>query len=90
LHGLAVHKRAEQQDVRPSQRRALHALRAPRPARPRCRSFWTRLRRDGVLVHERYSERNPGEITGYAVASPDSVDAVGKPVYCAVAGWPPT
>src|SRR5664280_2771578 len=43
--------------------------------------FLDRLRRDGVLVHERHSERNPGEITGYAVASADSLDATGKPVY---------
>jgi hypothetical protein len=40
-----------------------------------------RLRRDGVLVRERHSERDPDEITGYSVASPDSVDAEGKPVY---------
>jgi hypothetical protein len=43
--------------------------------------FLERLRRDGVLVHERHSTRNPGEITGYAVASADSLDAQGKPVY---------
>ena len=43
--------------------------------------FLDRLHRDGVLVHERHSERNPGEITGYAVASADSLDATGKPVY---------
>ena len=43
--------------------------------------FLDRLHRDGVLVHERHSERNPGEITGYAVASADSLDAAGKPVY---------
>src|SRR5674536_317766 len=43
--------------------------------------FLDRLHRDGVLVHERHSERNPGEITGYAVASSDSLDAAGKPVY---------
>jgi hypothetical protein len=29
--------------------------------------FADRLRRSGVLVRERYSTRNPGEITGYAV-----------------------
>jgi hypothetical protein len=34
-----------------------------------------------VLVHERHSTRNPGEITGYAVASADSLDAQGKPIY---------
>jgi hypothetical protein len=43
--------------------------------------FLERLRRDGVLVRERHSERDPDEITGYSVASPDSVDAEGKPVY---------
>jgi hypothetical protein len=30
--------------------------------------FADRLRRSGVLVRERYSTRNPGEVTGYAVA----------------------
>ncbi len=30
--------------------------------------FADRLRCSGVLVRERYSTRNPGEITGYAVA----------------------
>jgi hypothetical protein len=30
--------------------------------------FTDRLRRSGVLVRERYSTRNPGQITGYAVA----------------------
>jgi hypothetical protein len=43
--------------------------------------FLERLRWDGVLVRERHSERDPDEITGYSVASPDSVDAEGKPVY---------
>jgi hypothetical protein len=42
--------------------------------------FLERLRDDGVF-RERHSERNPGEITGYAVASPDSVDSTGKPIY---------
>jgi hypothetical protein len=43
--------------------------------------FLERLREDGVLVRERFSERNPGQITGYAVALPDGVDAAGKPIY---------
>ena len=43
--------------------------------------FLDRLRADGVLVRERHSERTPGELTGYAVASPDSLDATGKPIY---------
>ena len=43
--------------------------------------FLDRLRDDGLLVRERHSERTPGELTGYAVASPDSVDPAGKPIY---------
>jgi hypothetical protein len=43
--------------------------------------FLARLRGDGLLVRERMSERNPGEITGYAVALPDRYDAGGKPIY---------
>ncbi len=43
--------------------------------------FLELLRDDGLLVRERHSERNPGEITGYAVALPESVDPGGKPIY---------
>jgi hypothetical protein len=43
--------------------------------------FLDRLRADGLLVRERFSERNPGEITGYAVALPDRYDNDGKPIY---------
>jgi relaxase-like protein len=34
------------------------------------REFFTRLRAAGVLVRERYSTVNPGEVTGYAVGLP--------------------
>jgi hypothetical protein len=43
--------------------------------------FFELLRDDGLLVRQRHSERNPGEITGYAVALPESVDPGGKPIY---------
>ena len=43
--------------------------------------FLARLRGDGLLVRERMSERNPGEITGYAVALPDRYDSGGRPIY---------
>ena len=43
--------------------------------------FFDRLRADGLLVRERFSERNPGELTGYAVALPDRYDSGGKPIY---------
>jgi hypothetical protein len=43
--------------------------------------FVERLRADGLLVRERFSERNPGEITGYAVALPNRYDDGGPPIY---------
>ena len=43
--------------------------------------FFDRLRADGMLVHKRMSERNPGEVTGYAVALPDRYDTGGKPIF---------
>jgi len=43
--------------------------------------FLERLRDDGLLVRERLSERNPGQVTGYAVALPDSLDPGGQPIY---------
>jgi hypothetical protein len=45
--------------------------------------FFDRLRGVGLLVRERFSEQNPGEITGYAVALADhrARTAVGEPVW---------
>ena len=45
--------------------------------------FLERLRSAGLLVRERYSERTPGELTGYAVAMPDprARAAAGSPVF---------
>jgi hypothetical protein len=43
--------------------------------------FLARLRSDGLLVRERMSERNPGEVTGYAVALPDRYDTGGRPIF---------
>jgi hypothetical protein len=43
--------------------------------------FFARLRADGVLVRERMSERQAGEVTGYAVALPDRQDADSKPIW---------
>jgi len=43
--------------------------------------FWERLADDGLLVRRRHSERNPGQVTGYAVALPESVDPGGAPIY---------
>lgn len=43
--------------------------------------FFARLRADGFLVREWFSDRNPGEITGYAVAVSGHVNAAGRPVW---------
>src|SRR5664280_943501 len=71
-------RRGQAEPVRDVLRRQVRTAAAGATTIP---EFLERLRRDGVLVHERHSERNPGEITDYAVASADSVDAAGKPVY---------
>ena len=39
--------------------------------------FFTRLRAAGLLVRERFSTINPGEVTGYAVALPDCTGSEG-------------
>jgi MobA/VirD2-like, nuclease domain len=43
--------------------------------------FFARLRQAGVLVRLRFSARNPGQVTGYAVALPDATTASGTPVW---------
>jgi len=43
--------------------------------------FFDRLRADGLLVRERMSELNPGEVTGYAVALPDRYGTGAAPVF---------
>ena len=41
--------------------------------------FFTRLRMSGLLVRERFSEVNPGEVTGYAVTLPGCTGPDGTP-----------
>ena len=41
--------------------------------------FFAQLRESGVLVRLRYSEINPGEVTGYAVAHPGYTEQDGSP-----------
>jgi hypothetical protein len=43
--------------------------------------FFDRLARIGVLVRPRYSDRTPGQVTGYAVALPTGATADGAPVW---------
>lgn len=44
-------------------------------------AFFARLRADGLLLRKRFSRRNPGEVTGYAVALPGHVNRQGGPVW---------
>lgn len=43
--------------------------------------FFGRLRAGGVLVRERFSERDPTEITGFSVALPGDTDGAGEPIW---------
>jgi hypothetical protein len=43
------------------------------------RGFFTRLRESGVLVRVRFSETDPGQVTGYAVALPGHTGPDGAP-----------
>jgi hypothetical protein len=43
--------------------------------------FFAGLRRQGVMVRQRLSVRDPGEVTGYAVAWPGDVAADGSPIW---------
>jgi hypothetical protein len=43
--------------------------------------FFSRLRDTGVLVRVRFSETNPGQVTGYSVSLPGHVDRDGAPFW---------
>ena len=43
--------------------------------------FFARLDQAGLLVRKRFSTRNPGQVTGYAVALPDDTTKNGGPVW---------
>jgi hypothetical protein len=43
--------------------------------------FFARLRQAGVLIRTRHSSRDPGQVTGYAVALPGDTTRAGAPVW---------
>jgi hypothetical protein len=43
---------------------------------------FARLREAGVLVRMRFSEINPGQVTGYAVGLPGHDGHAGEPAWC--------
>jgi hypothetical protein len=43
--------------------------------------FFARLRDAGALIRFRYSDRNPGQVTGYALALPGHTTTTGEPIW---------
>ncbi len=58
-----------------------HTCRTTRDADAGEQEFFARLGRADILVHKRFSTRNPGEVTGYAVALPHDTTRAGDPVW---------
>ncbi len=73
-----VARRGQAEPVRDTLRRSVRTAAAGAAS---LAEFLERLRDDGLLVRERMSERNPGQITGYAVALPEAVDPGGQPIF---------
>jgi hypothetical protein len=59
-------------------RRAVHTAAAGASSE---QEFFTRLEVAGLLVRKRFSRREPGQVTGYAVAKPGHVNRQGAPVW---------
>jgi hypothetical protein len=59
-------------------RRAVHTAAAVAGSE---REFFARLEVAGLLVRKRFSQRDPGQVTGYAVARPGHVNGQGAPVW---------
>jgi hypothetical protein len=59
-------------------RRAVHTAAAGAGSE---QEFFTRLEAAGLGVRKRFSQREPGQVTGYAVAAPGHVNGQGAPVW---------
>jgi hypothetical protein len=85
--GIKLPTRAETEKARrtdrpePSRTRLRREVRTAVAGAEHGEDFLSRLRSAGLLVRPRYSERNPGQITGYSVAVPDDRCADGRPVW---------
>ncbi len=74
-------KAARQGQVEPVRDSLRRSVRTAAAGAGSLTEFFDRLADDGLLVRQRYSERNPGQVTGYAVALPESVDPGGASIY---------
>jgi hypothetical protein len=71
-------RRGWEEPARTALRRAVHAAAASAGSE---QEFFTRLEAAGLLVRKRFSQREPGQVTGYAVAKPGHVNGQGAPVW---------
>jgi hypothetical protein len=77
----AEREKAQRRGTEPARQTLRREVRAAVAEATSIESFLDRLRDAGLLVRERHSERNPGDVTGYAVAVPGRGDRDGKPIY---------
>ena len=73
-----AHRHGRQEAPRVALRRAVSTAAAGAGSEE---EFFIRLRDAGVLVRTRLSSRDPGQVTGYAVALPDDTARAGGPVW---------
>jgi len=71
-------RRGWEEPARTTLRRAVHTAAAGASSE---HEFFTRLEAAGLLVRKRFSQRDPGQVTGYAVAKPGHLNGQGVPVW---------
>ena len=71
-------RRGWEEPARTMLRRAVHTAAAGASSE---QEFFSRLEAARVLVRKRFSQRDPDQVTGYAVASPGHVNGQGMPVW---------
>jgi hypothetical protein len=71
-------RRGWEEPARTALRRAVHTAAAGAGSE---QEFFARLEAAGLLVRKRFSQRYPGQMTGYAVARPGHVNGQGVPVW---------
>ncbi len=71
-------RRGWEEPARTTLRRAVHTAAAGASSE---QEFFARLEAAGLLVRKRFGQRDPGQVTGYAVACPGYVNGQGAPVW---------
>jgi len=71
-------RRGWEEPARTTLRRAVHTAAAGASSE---QEFFTRLEAAGLLVRKRFSQRDLGQVTGYAVAKPGHLNGQGVPVW---------